>query len=143
MSDPNTPDGSQPNTPPSPAPAPTGSAYPSAPAPGAYGSAPPPPGQPSASVPGKTLGIVAFVLSFFVQLVALILGIVAMVQSRKAGVKNGWALAAIIISAVLLVVGVIVLVAVFGFAAAGLVEMCSELGPGTHVLEGGGTVTCG
>ena len=39
----------------------------------AYGGYP----APAAPVPGKTLGIVAFVLSFFVQLVALILGIVA------------------------------------------------------------------
>lgn len=39
---------------------------------------------PGAAVPGKTLGIVAFVLSFFVQLIALILGIVALVQSKKA-----------------------------------------------------------
>ena len=44
------------------------------------------------------MGIVAFILSFFVQLVALILGIIALVQSRKAGHKNGWAVAAIIIS---------------------------------------------
>jgi hypothetical protein len=58
-------------------------------------------------VPGKTLGIVAFILSFFVQLIALILGIVALVQSRKAGAKNGWAVAAIIISAVLMLLGVI------------------------------------
>ena len=59
------------------------------------------------------MGIVAFILSFFVQLIALIRGIVALVQSRKAGHKNGWALAAIIISAVLMVVGVILFFAIF------------------------------
>jgi Ca2+/Na+ antiporter len=63
-------------------------------------------------VPGKTLGIVAFILSFFIQLVALILGIVALVQSRKAGHKNGWAVAAIIISAVLMILGIILFFAI-------------------------------
>ena len=62
---------------------------------------------PAGPVPGKTLGIVAFVLSFFVQLIALILGIVALVQSRKAGARNGWAVAAIIISIVGLILGAI------------------------------------
>jgi Na+/H+-dicarboxylate symporter len=52
------------------------------------------------------------VLSFFVQLIALILGIVALVQSKKAGRSNGFALAAIIISAVLMVIGAI-LAAIF------------------------------
>lgn len=104
------PDGSQPssyNPPPA-----YGSAPPPAPQ---YSSAPPPAPQYAsapASQPGRTLGIVAFILSFFVQLVALILGIVALVQSRKAGQKNGWALAAIIISAVLMILGVILFFAV-------------------------------
>ncbi|WP_404432170.1 DUF4190 domain-containing protein [Microbacterium lacus] len=75
--------------------------YPAAP-PSAYGS------PATAAIPGKTLGIVAFVLSFFTGLIALILGIVALVQSKKAGHKNGWAVAAIIISSVLMVIGIIV-----------------------------------
>jgi hypothetical protein len=62
---------------------------------------------PAGPIPGKTLGIVAFVLSFFVQLVALVLGIVALVQSKKAGHGNGWAVAAIIISVVGLILGTI------------------------------------
>lgn len=114
--------------------------------PPAYSSAPPPaynsPPAPGAPVPGKTLGIVAFVLSFFAQLIALILGIVALVQSRKAGVKNGWALAAIIISAVLLVIGIIVIIVVAVAIGGGLAAACAELGPGTHNLQGGGTITC-
>jgi len=65
---------------------------------------------PAGPVPGKTLGIVAFVLSFFFQLLALILGIVALVQSKKAGRSNGFAVAAIIISAVLMVIGAILVV---------------------------------
>ena len=115
-----------------------------------YNSAPPSySGAPAApaAVPGRTLGIVAFVLSliFFLGisvLLGLILGIVALVQSKKAGHKNGFALAAIIISSILIVVGfivTIVLVATFGAAFA---EVCSQLGPGVWELEGGGTITC-
>jgi len=109
---------------------------------GAYPAAPPAPyGDPAANQtnPGKTLGIVAFVLSFFVQLVGLILGIVALVQSRKAGQSNGWAVAAIIISSVLLVVGIIVgifLFIAFGAAATEYARLCAEYGSGVHELNG-------
>jgi len=122
------------------------------------GQTPPPPQQPYAAapppaynapagapVPGKTLGIVAFILSFFVQLVALILGIVALVQSRKAGHKNGFALAAIIISAVLIVLGIIIAIIVFatlGSVAGYLIEICNQYGPGEHVVDGV-TYNCG
>jgi len=62
--------------------------------------------------PGKTMGIVAFIMSLFVtqfliQIVALGLGIFALMQSRKAGHRNGWALAAVIISPVLMVLTII------------------------------------
>lgn len=102
-----------------------------------YGAA----AQPEPSAPGKTLGIIAFVSSFFVQLVGLILGIVALVQSRKAGQKNGFALAAIIISSVLMVIGLvagIVLIAVFIDMAAA----CAQLGPGLWEYQNGATLTC-
>jgi len=83
-----------------------------------YAAAPPAPYGPPATptVPGRTMGIVAFILSFFVQLVALILGIIALVQSKKAGHSNGWAVAAIIISSVLMVIGIIVAVTAVVFA---------------------------
>ena len=107
----------------------------------AYSAAPPAPyGAPaSPTIPGKTMGIVAFILSFFVQLIALILGIVALVQSRKAGHKNGWAVAAIIISSVLIVIGIIVgifLIIGIGAAAAEFARLCAEYGTGTHDIEG-------
>lgn len=109
------PDGTQPPSydpppaydPPQAAPAPP-SAY------SAYGAAPPPASQysvPPPTVPGKTLGIVAFVVSFFANFVGLILGIVALVQSKKAGHKNGFAVAAIIIGSVSIVLGIILLFA--------------------------------
>ena len=88
------------------------------PPPPAYGSAPPPahsrtprrrrrrtarpPTRPSRA--GRSASS-RFILSFFFNVIGLILGIVALVQSRKAGHKNGWAVAAIIISAVLIVLG--------------------------------------
>lgn len=114
----------------------------------AYASAPPAaPGAPApgAPVPGRTMGIVAFILSFFFALIALILGIIALVQSKKAGASNGWAVAAIIISSVAIVIGIILTIVLLSLGAAGLSifnDVCAELGSGTHVLEGGTTITC-
>ncbi|MDQ1216824.1 MULTISPECIES: DUF4190 domain-containing protein [Microbacterium] len=122
MTDPNNPSAPQP-------PAYQPPAYPTSSSDASYGN-------PNAPIPGKTLGIVAFVLSFFAQLIGLILGIVALVQSKKAGHKNGFALAAIIISSVLLVIGVvvaIVLFTVFGNMANEIYQTC--------VVEGADTVT--
>src|SRR5690349_4171131 len=146
MSDPQNPDLTPPpaygQTPP-PASQPT---YSSASQP-TYSSAPPAQyGAPAnAPVPGKTLGIVAFILSFFVQLIALILGIVALVQSRKAGHKNGWALAAIIISVVLMVLGIILAFAIVIPAltfATQAVEACSAVDFQGTVTVNGLTVDC-
>ena len=136
MTDPNTPDatppanqgGAQPTSPAQPAPpaygeyAPT-TQPPAAPAYGqnaapaysapAYNAAPAyNGGTTNGSVPGKTLGIVAFIVSFFFGPLGLILGIVALVQSKKAGRGNGFAIAAIIIGAISVVVGLIVIFAV-------------------------------
>ena len=69
----------------------------------------------------------------------LVLGIIALVQSRKAGQKNGWALAAIIISAVLIVVGIIVGIFIaigIGAAATEYARLCAEYGTGTHEING-------
>lgn len=96
----------------------------------------------SAPVPGKTLGIVAFILSFFMQLIALVLGIVALVQSKKAGAKNGFALAAIIISSVLLVLAIIALVLVFALVLGPIMEACATYGPGEYTLENGMPLSC-
>ena len=50
----------------------------------------------------------ALIVAIFANLIGLILGIVALVQSKKAGYKNGFAVAAIIVGAVLLVVSIII-----------------------------------
>jgi len=66
--------------------------------------------------PGKTLGIVAVIVAIFFNLIGLILGIVARNQSKQAGYKNTPATAAIIIGAVLLVLGIISVIVVFALA---------------------------
>ncbi len=152
VSDPQNP---PPDVPPQPAyGAPPPASYPPADQP--Y-TAPPPqyPATPTGDTyPGKTMGIVAFVVSlagliFWViaPLVGLVLGIVAMVQSRKAGRKNGFALAAIIISAVLIVIGIIMSIFIIGIVVAATSEiarLCAEYGTGVHEINGVTvTLNCG
>ncbi len=60
--------------------------------------------------PGQTMGIVALVLSFFTQIPALILGIIAWVWSNKAGVNNVPAKVAVAVSSVLMVLGLLAIV---------------------------------
>jgi hypothetical protein len=91
---------------------------------------------------GKTLGIVGLVLAFVFSLAGLIVSIIARNQSKRAGVSNGPATAGIILSIIFLVLGIIIAIAVgAGFGA--LFSACAEYGPGEHILEGGGTLTCG
>ncbi|MFF1574230.1 DUF4190 domain-containing protein [Leifsonia sp. NPDC058292] len=114
----------------------------------ANGAAPIPPqpfyGYPPAPpvVPGRGLGIAAFVLSFFIvaNFFGLILGIVALVQSKRAGHGNGFALAAIIISAVGVALTILVLSLVIP-AFVDAAQTCARLGDGVHVI-GHATYTC-
>ena len=135
MTDPQNPQNSPPPygaTPPPPA-------YGATPPAPSYGAAPPAQyggGPVQGPIPGKTMGIVALILSFFVQLVALILGIIALVQSKKAGYKNTPAVWAIIISSVLMVVGIIIAVTIISGAIAAGAALCAEYGTGTHVING-------
>lgn len=93
--------------------------------------------------PGKTMGIVGLVLSFLgcLSIVGLILSIIAFNKSKKAGYKNGVALAGIIVGAVVLVISIVVGI-IIGVTTSAVLEKCAELGPGTHV-EDGITYTCG
>jgi hypothetical protein len=96
---------------------------------------------PQAQDPGKTLGIIGLVLSFFTALIGMIISIIAFRSSKKAGFKNTPALAGIIIGAIFTVgaiIGTIALVAVLSKVAAD----CGQLGPGVHVVNGV-TYTCG
>ena len=89
--------------------------------------------------PGKTLGIVALIASFFISLLGLILGIVALNQSKKAGFKNGPAKAAIILSIIFMVLGLIALI-LFLTLGANLIgaaaQVCAENGPGVWEVNG-------
>jgi hypothetical protein len=97
--------------------------------------------QPVAEDPGKTLGIVGLILSFFTALIGLIVSAIALNKSKKAGFKNTPALVGIIIGAIGTVFAVIAIsLAIAAVVAAG--QKCAELGPGVH-QEGGVTITCG
>ena len=41
-----------------------------------------------------------------------------------------------------MVIGIIVIIVVAVAIGGGLAAACAELGPGTHNLQGGGTITC-
>lgn len=104
------------------------------------------PAAPSAVDPGKTLGLAGFIvslLSAFINvftfgipaIIALVLSILGLNKSKKAGHKNGLALAGVIISAIVIVLTLVFfVVAGLGFAA--LLSKCAELGPGVHYVDG-------
>jgi hypothetical protein len=100
-----------------------------------YGAAPP------AEDPGKTLGIVGLVLSFFTAIIGLIISIVALRKSKKAGFKNAPALIGIIVGILSTIAAIIIgIVSIVAFSA--LLSQCAQLGPGVHDVNGV-TVTCG
>lgn len=85
-----------------------------------------------AEYPGRTLGIVAVVLAFFVQLPALVMGIIAWMWSNKAGHNNVPAKVAVAVSASLLVVGLVALVAWIAL----MWSLAGEFGPGYNPYWG-------
>jgi hypothetical protein len=105
-----------------------------------YSNAPQSNGASNGPVPGRTLGIVGLILAFVASPIGLVLSIIAMVQSKKAGAKNGFALAGIIIG----VLGTIIIIAAIIGAislAGAFGELCAELGSGVHE-QGNTTITC-
>jgi NO-binding membrane sensor protein with MHYT domain len=97
---------------------------------------------PAPSIPGRTLGIVGFVFSFVTpfNVAGLVISIVALVKSRRAGHRNGFALAGMIIAiAGLLFTGVALANIVPPLI--GAVHTCERLGNGVHVI-GKSTYTC-
>jgi heme/copper-type cytochrome/quinol oxidase subunit 2 len=108
----------------------------------ATAQAPVAPAQPVANEdPGKTLGIVGLILAILFPLVGFIVSLIARSKSKKAGHSNTPAIIGIIISVILFVIQTIVVIAMVA-AIASVVQKCSELGPGTHVV-GGTTYECG
>jgi len=90
---------------------------------------------------GKTLGIVGLILAFLAPPIGLILSIVALVQSKNAGVKNTLAKVGLILSIVFIVLAIIATIAGIAIGASAISEVCGELGSGTHT-SGGTTITC-
>ena len=90
------------------------------------------------------MGIIGLILSclFFVpfaSLVGVILSIVAFVQSRKAKMSNGPALAGIIIGSAVFLLTTIATIAIFFFAvdtASTIYDVCTEPGAGTVFVDG-------
>lgn len=94
-------------------------------------------GAPAAD-PGKTMSIIAIILPFVgFSLVGLILGLVAKSKSKKAGYKNTLALVAIIISAVVLLISIIVGIWAISYFAdvAAQVQACAD-GADTVTISG-------
>lgn len=112
-------------------------------------SAPAEPLLPAETDPGKTLGIVGFILSFFVTVVGLILSIIGLVKSKKAGHKNPFALAGIIIGIVGTIIWVGSIIALYlaflGSASSvvNIAQACSNQGNVGTVVVDGFTYTCG
>lgn len=71
--------------------------------------------------PGQTLGVVALVLSFFLQIPALIMGIIAWNWSNRAGVPNTPAKVSVFVSIGLMVLGILAFV--------GWVILLASVGP--------------
>lgn len=116
---------------------------PAAPAPAPYPAYAPYAGTgPAPSRPGRVTGIVGFILSFFfvLNLGGLVVSIIALVQSKRAGLGNGFAVAGITIS----IVGILFsggILAVLIPSSVALFQECAKLGTGTHVV-GNATYTC-
>ena len=88
------------------------------------------------------LGIVGFALSFVfpLDIAGLILCIIALVQSRRAGQRNGFALAGLIIS----IVGILFSAAILAVLIPAMTDLfvtCSRLGEGVHHV-GSAIYTC-
>ena len=66
------------------------------------------------AVPGKALAIWALVMAFLIPVVGLVLGVVALVVSRRAGVPHNLATAAVAVSVALLVAAAITSIAIWG-----------------------------
>jgi hypothetical protein len=94
-----------------------------------------------ATDPARTLGIAGLVLSVFTSVVGLIVSIVAFRKSKRAGFRNGAALAGIVVGAIT-TLGVQPAGIAAGVAATSVFYTCQDLGPGTHVVNGV-TYTCG
>jgi len=87
---------------------------------------------PPSTYPGKTLGIVGLIVSFFFSLIGLIISIIAFNQSKNAGFKNTPAKVGIILGIVFLVLGIIAAVAIPGLIAGACSSGAAECSVSTY-----------
>ncbi|MDQ7877438.1 hypothetical protein Q9R08_05550 [Microbacterium sp. QXD-8] len=97
---------------------------------------------PGGSDPFRVFGIVGFVLSLFAILnfAGLVISIIALVRSRRAGFRNRFALAGVVVAG-LGVLLTLVIVAVAGGALVDAAQTCARLGDGVHTI-GNATYSC-
>ncbi|WP_083260037.1 DUF4190 domain-containing protein [Cellulosimicrobium cellulans] len=93
--------------------------------------------------PGKTMGIIGLVLSFLgcLSIVGIILSIVALNKSKKAGYGNGIAVAGIIVGAIVLI-GSIIFGVVFWQGVQAVAEACEGVPSGETTTLNGVLITC-
>ncbi len=96
----------------------------------------PTPEHETRSDPGKTLGIVGFLLSLLgFNVISFIIGAIAYKKSRAVNIKNWFAVAAMVISVLSLIAGLLY-VFIVGIPGVTPGNECDQLGPGTHVKNG-------
>lgn len=94
------------------------------------------------------LAIIGFILSllpFFFNLAGLVISIIALVKSKRAGTQSGFAFAGVLIgSASVLLTALVasILIATLGPIFVDAAETCARLGVGVHEI-GDATYTCG
>jgi hypothetical protein len=92
--------------------------------------------------PFRVFGIVGFILSLFAILnfAGLVVSIIALIRSKRAGFRNRFALAGVVIAGL----GVLVSLIIVAIAAGALVDAaqtCARLGDGVHTI-GNATYSC-
>jgi hypothetical protein len=97
--------------------------------------------QTATHYPGRTLGIVGLILAFVMSIAGIIVSAVGLHESRRAGIRNPYAIAGLAVSIALTALQILAVVA--GIALAIVVwRTCGTMGNGIHYLQNGSTMTC-
>ena len=78
----------------------------------------------------RNMAIAGLIAAFVVPPVGLVLSIIALLKSKRAGYKNNLAIGGIVVSALLTIAAIVVLALLLPFWA-----QCQELGAGIHQLD--------
>lgn len=91
--------------------------------------------------PGRTTGVVAIVVGFFVGIVGVFIGIASLQKSRRVGLAGALGTAGIVVSILNIVVGGAVGISWVRYEVS-LTQQCSLVGPGQYLTQSGDQVTC-